>query len=270
MGFRLGLAQCCHPENGNVVGMVEAWACRAEAEGVELLVFPESLMTPFDASPEEFATAAEPLDGPFCTAVNEIAAKYGLWMVYTANELNANGKPPFNTAVVVDEAGTQRAVYRKVHLFDTNFIKESAKVSAGSELICAVEAPFGTFGVCICYDLRFPEQARALAVAGCQLIVYPAAWVDGTHKVNQWRTLLAARAVENEVFVAGLSRCDRAFGAGRRNYAGHSCVFSPLGEELASAELEQELLIADIDFGAVASARAAMPILEHRRVDLYE
>ena len=269
MGLRLGLAQCCHPEDGNVVDMVEAWAHQAKDEGVELLVFPESLMTPFEAPPEEFATSAETLDGPFCTAVNAIVAKYGLWMVYTANEFNDDGKPPFNTAVVVDETGARQTVYRKVHLFDTNFIKESAKVSAGSELVCTVEAPFGTFGVCICYDLRFPEQARALALAGCQLIVYPAAWVDGAHKVDQWRTLLAARAVENEVFVAGLSRCDRAFGPGRRNYAGHSCVFSPLGEEIASAELEQELLIADIDFDAVASARAAMPILEHRRAELY-
>ena len=269
MAFKLGLAQCCHPEDGNVIGMVESWARRAKDEGVELLVFPESLMTPFDASPEEFATSAEPLDGPFCTAVNEIAATYNLWMVYTANEQGEAGKPPFNTAVVVDDAGTKRAVYRKVHLFDTSFIKESAKVSPGSELVCAVEAPFATFGVCICYDLRFPEQARALALAGCQLIVYPAAWVDGPRKVKQWRTLLAARAIENEVFVAGLSRCDRAFGAGQRNYAGHSCVFGPLGEELASAGLDQELLVATINLEAVASARAAMPILDHRRPELY-
>ena len=268
MTFRLGLAQCCHPVDGDVLGMVDAWAARAKGEGVDLLVFPESLMTPFDSTVEEFAASAQPIDGPFCSGVDALAAKHGLWVVYTANERNEGGRP-FNTAIVVDDAGAKRAVYRKVHLFDTDFVRESDKITAGSALLQPVEAPFGTIGVAICYDLRFPEQARAAALAGADIMLYPAAWVDGPRKVDQWRTLLRARAIENEFFVAGLSRCDRAFGEVKRDYAGHSCIFGPLGDELAAASLEEELLVADIDPAQIAQARAAMPVLDHRRPETY-
>ena len=279
MGFRVGLAQCCHPADGNVVAMAERWVSQAKSHNVDLLVFPESLMTPFELSADDFAKCAEPLDGSFCTAMDALAATYGLWITYTANEKNDDAphtgaqdvlnpqSRPYNTAVVVDDAGKQRAVYRKAHLFDTDFVRESEKTVAGSELLQAVEAPFGTFGVGICYDLRFPEQARAMAIAGCDLIVYPAAWVDGPRKIDQWKTLLKARAIENELFVAGLSRCDRDFGTAHRDYAGHSCVFGPLGEEVASAAgYGEELVIADIDTDAIARAREAMPILRHREL----
>ena len=249
--------------------MVDAWAARAKAAVVDVLVFPESLMTPFDASAEEFAAAAEPIDGPFCSAVDALAAKHGLWIVYTANE-RGEGARPFNTAIVVDASGQKHAVYRKVHLFDTDFVKESDKVSPGSSFLPPVETPFGRIGLGICYDLRFPEQARAAALAGADVLVYPAAWVDGPRKADQWRTLLAARAIENELFVAGLSRCDRAFGQAKRDYAGHSAVFGPLGEIVAAADhAEEELLVADIDLDAIAEVRAAMPVLDHRRPDAY-
>ena len=268
MGFKLGLAQCCHPADGNVLKLVDTWAARAKAEGVDLLVFPESLMTPFDASADEFAAQAQSIDGPFCSGVDAIAAKHELWMVYTANE-RGEGNRPFNTAIVVDAEGAKRAVYRKVHLFDTDFVRESDKITPGDELMQPVVTPFGTIGVAICYDLRFPEQARAAALAGADIMLYPAAWVDGPRKVDQWRALLKARAIENEFFVAGLSRCDRAFGDVARDYAGHSCVYGPLGDELASAGLEEQLLIVDIDLSEIAKARAAMPVLDHRRSSVY-
>ena len=279
MGFRLGLAQCCHPSDGDVVAMADKWACRASDAGVDFLVFPESLMTPFELSDADFAEEAQAIDGPFCTAMDALAAKYGLWMAYTVNE--RSGAPacsdvpsgvsrPYNTAVIVGSDGVKRSVYRKVHLFDTDFVRESDKITPGSELVAPVQAPFGSIGVAICYDLRFPELARAAASAGCQVLVYASAWVDGPRKVDQWRTLLAARAIENEMYVAGLSRCDRGFGQTRRDYAGNSCIFGPLGEEVASARgIEEELLVADIDPAALDAARAAMPALDHRRVDLY-
>ena len=262
MAFTLGLAQCRHPEDGDVLRMADAWMQRAAARGVHLLVFPESLMTPFDASAEEFARAAEPLDGPFCSGMDALAAKHGMWVVYTANEVG--GPKPFNTAVIAGPSGEKRGVYRKVHLFDTDFVKESDKISAGGAYLEPVETPFGRIGVGICYDLRFPEQARAAAMAGADLMLYPAAWVDGPLKVEQWRTLLAARAIENEFFVAGLSRCDRAFGGAARDYAGNSCVFGPLGTVVAEAAgTDEELLVCEIDTEAIARARAAMPVLDH-------
>ena len=291
MTFRLGLAQCRHPQDGDVAAMVDEWAARAKAAGVDLLVFPESLMTPFELDDTAFGKAAQPLSGPFATAIDDVARKHGLWMVYTMNESGASpslpddsgmrgesddnddvGKRmrPFNTAVIVDDKGRKQAAYRKVHLFDTDFVLESDKVAPGSALLQPIRAPFGIIGIGICYDLRFPELARTAALAGCELLVYTSAWVDGPLKVRQWKTLLAARAIENEMFVVGLSRCDRAFGNARRDYAGHSCVFDPLGREIAAAAgTNEELVIADIDPSAIGTARAAMPVLSHRRPDVY-
>ena len=272
MSFKLGLVQCCHPDDGDVVGMADRWMAKAARADVDIVVFPESLMTPYELEPVEFGRAAEPLDGPFCNEMLRLASAHRLWTVFTMNERGPQGDGggrPYNTAVVADSDGERRAVYRKVHLFDTDFTKESAKVAAGGELFVPLETPFCKLGLGICYDVRFPELARDAALAGCEVLLYPAAWVDGPGKVRQWKTLLSARAIENELFVAGLSRCDRAFGAARRDYAGNSCVFDPLGVPIAEAGIDEELLVAEIDLAAIASVRAAMPVLSHRRTDLY-
>jgi len=268
MEFMVGIAQTCHPVDGDVVSLVDRFAADAQAKGVELLVFPESLMSRYEAEIGDFLAESQPIDGLFARAVNAIAAKRQLWIVYTMNELNPNAKP-FNTAIAVDAEGVVRGVYRKVHLFDSATTTESERMAASDALFDPVQTPFGKLGMAICYDLRFPEQARAAALAGADIMLYPAAWVDGLRKVDQWRALLKARAIENEFFVAGLSRCDRAFGEVRRDYAGHSCVYGPLGDELASAGLEEQLLIADIDLSEIAKARAAMPVLDHRRSSVY-
>lgn len=262
MEFTLALAQCAHPEDGDVVGLVDTWARRAKQDGAQLLVFPESLMTPFEQSPEQFAAAAQPLDGPFTQAVDAIAREQGLWMVYTANEQNSAGGAPFNTAVVVDDAGRRRAFYRKVHLFDVGEYRESSKMSAGDRLFEPLQTPFCRLGLGICYDLRFPELARRQALAGCELLIYPAAWVAGPGKVNQWQTLLKARAIENGIFVAGLSRTGGT-------YIGESLVAGPDGEVIATAGEGEKLLCCRIDTDAVAATQAAVPSLRHRRPELY-
>lgn len=269
MKLKVALAQCSHPADGDVVTLVDGILRRTAAEGAGLVVFPESLMTPYEMGAEDFAQAAESLDGPFCTAVNKLAAAHGTWVVYTANERNPEGGSPFNTAVVVDDAGEVRGVYRKSHLFDTDFTRESEKVMAGGALMPPIDTPFGKLGLGICYDLRFPELARTAALEGCDLLVFPSAWVDGPGKVNQWKTLLAARAIENELFVVGVSRPDRGFGANARDYAGHSCAFGPRGEVLAEAGYGDDLAIAEVDTDDAVRAREAMPVLDHRHVELY-
>lgn len=269
MKFKLALVQCRHPENGDVVSLVDGYLAKARDAQADIVVFPESLMTPYEASAEQILVESEELDGPFCSSINELAGKYGLWVVYTANERNVDGSRPFNTAVVVDDKGEVRGSYRKTHLFDTDLTRESDKVMPGYELFAPLETPFGKLGLGICYDLRFPELARAAALAGCDILVFPSAWVDGPGKVRQWKTLLSARAIENEMFVAGVSRCDREFGADARDYAGNSCVFDPLGNEIAAVGLDEAVLIAEIDTAEISRTRAAMPVLEHRHVELY-
>ena len=262
MPLTLALAQCAHPSDGDVVGLVRSWARDAKARGAQLLVFPECLMTPFESTPDQFAAAAEPLDGPFTCAVDAVARELGLWLAYTVNEHNPRGGRPFNTLVLTDGDGARRAAYRKVHLFDVGKFRESDKMSPGDALPKPVPTPFGAVGLGICYDLRFPELARAQALAGCELMLYPAAWVDGPGKREQWRTLLQARAIENGMFVAGLCRAGSL-------YVGSSLVVGPRGEVVASAGEGEELLCCTVDLDEVAAARAAVPSLSHRRVDLY-
>ena len=262
MTFKLALAQCAHRQDGNAAALVEDWAGRAAHEGADLLVFPESLMTPFELSSEEYIAAAEPLDGPFGRRMSEVARERGLWMLYSANELNPAGGAPFNAAVLLDDAGERRAVYRKVHLFDVGRYRESKKMSAGDRIFEPVQTPFCKLGLGICYDLRFPELARKQALAGAEVLLYPAAWVDGPQKVEQWQTLVRARAIENGAFVAGLSRTGDI-------YIGHSLVAGPTGAVVAEADGGEQLLCCDIDVDAVAATQAAVPALAHRRPELY-
>lgn len=266
MAFTLGLVQCCHPKRTDVAAvleMAEAWCVRARQQLVDILVFPESLMTRYELDKRQFAEEAQPLDGPFCTAMDALAKRYGLWLAYTVNERNDAGGNPFNTVVLTGSDGVKRGAYRKVHLFDTDFTRESDRMAAGDALFCPVDTPFGRIGLSICYDLRFPEVARSAVLQGCQLLINPAAWVDGRLKADQWKTLLAARAIENEMFVAGVSRVDNG-------YIGQSAIFGPDGVMLAAGGACEELVTARIDLTSIERVCAVMPVLDHRRPDLYK
>lgn len=262
MSFTLALAQCKHPKDGDVIASVARWANEAASQNADVLVFPESLMTKYDGSPERFAQQAQPADGTFAHEVDKIAADCNLWIIYTMNEQNPLGAAPFNTAVVTDASGTQRGRYRKVHLFDAQGYRESDYLSAGSELFAPLETPFAIIGMGICYDLRFPELARAAALDGAQLMLYPAAWVAGPQKIEQWETLLRSRAIENGLFVAGIGSADE-------KRIGHSCVFAPDGTPLATSDESEQLVVCKIDLAEIERTRNATPSLEHRRPDCY-
>ncbi|MEE1159040.1 MAG: nitrilase-related carbon-nitrogen hydrolase, partial [Atopobiaceae bacterium] len=192
--------------------------------------------------------------------VARIARAQSLWIVYTMNETNPAGGPPFNTAVVLGSDGSIQGAYRKTHLYDAHGVRESDRMTAGNNLCVPICMPFCTLGLGICYDLRFPEVARNLALGGCDIMLFLAAWHDGPHKPLHWKTLLRARAIENECFVGGVCH------AGPR-YVGESHVFDPLGVTCATGS--DDLLVCDIDPHAVSSARDAMPVLSHRRPSLY-
>ena len=264
--FKLALAQMAHPAHTNqkdILAAARAWAHRSQESGAQLLVFPECLMTPFLKTPQEFAACAQTLNGEFSCAMSEIARETKQWIVFTLNEQNPSGEKPYNTAVVVDACGAIRGWYRKTHLYAAHGLNEHDKMSEGDTLFTPIETPFCNLGLGICYDLRFPELARAAALAGCNVLVFPAAWVDGPHKLQHWETLLSARVIENELFVAGCCRPDT-------NCIGHSLIVSPLGDVIAQAGRSEQLVIATIDLSCVTSARNNMPCLEHRRPTLYQ
>lgn len=261
MAFRLGLAQCGYPADGDVIAMMGRFCEEAAEKGCSLLAFPEDLMSPKPLSAEGLRALAEPADGPFVAAACELAQRFGLWLAVSFYERNGDGAP-FNTAAVISSEGELCGSYRKVHLYDAHGVRESSRTTAGAALPAPVEAPFATLGVGICYDLRFPEMSRALALGGCDLLLFPSAWYAGPEKVEHWETLLRARAIENELFVAGVCH------AGKR-LVGRSLVADPLGRVIAQAGENEELLVCTIDLDAVGRARDVMPVFEHRRSELY-
>jgi deaminated glutathione amidase len=264
MSFTLALAQCSHTKENSreaILEMAEGWFKRAFEQGADLLVFPEGFMGKYSVEEERFFVAPEPIDGFFCTQMSALAKKHAMHCVFTFNESNGEDKP-FNTAVLVNSDGEVIGSYRKVHLFDIDFIKESSRVCAGDSLFDPVETVLGKIGLAVCYDIRFPELARYEALHGCQLLIIPAAWFDGDLKLEHWHTLLRARAIENEMFVAGLSRPDEGC-------VGNSVVFDPDGKVIASGGSTDELICANIDINEIDKVRKKMPVFKHRKPEFY-
>lgn len=265
--FKLALAQCGYPQDEDVLAQVEAHAAAAQQAGAQILAFPENLMAPRNLTVDEVAQIAEPLDGPFVRGIATIAANHELWIVFTMYEHNPSGRP-YNTAALMSSNGTIVGSYHKCHLYDAHGVYESDRTSAGDRFAAPIATSFGKIGLGICYDLRFPELTRSLAVAGADLILFPAAWHDGLHKEEHWQTLLRARAIENECYVAGICH------AGRR-YVELSMVAGPLGTTLEAKTLtpivgsDDRLFVTEIDPSAITAARDAMPIFQHRRPELY-
>lgn len=259
--FTLGLAQTGYPADGDVLAQIETYAARAASCGVELLAFPEALMCPRPISAPELAELAQPLDGTFMQTVSDIAKRHGIWIVGTMYEANPNGAP-FNTAFAVSDTGALCGTYRKCHLYDAHGVFESSRTSAGSALMKPICTPFGMLALGICYDLRFPELARQAAIDGADLLLLPACWYDGPQKPEHWETLLSARAIENELFVAGVCHAGSKF-------VEHSLVADPLGRIVTPHVQGEVLILAQIDMSTKRDARTNMPVFEHRRPELY-
>ncbi|GAB4010693.1 carbon-nitrogen hydrolase family protein [Nocardioides ultimimeridianus] len=222
----------------------------------DLVVFPEAFARDFGAPGSDVSAYAEPTDGPFAAAL-AAAAGDATTAVAGMFEISADPDRPFNTLLV---RGTVASAYRKIHLYDSFGNRESDRLTAGPTAPTLVEVNGWQIGLMTCYDLRFPELARALVDRGAEVLVLPAAWVAGPGKIDHWRTLLTARAIENTVYVA-------AAGQPAPRYCGTSLVIDPLGRVLAEAGPEEETVIrADADAQVLAEARRTNPSLANRRL----
>jgi deaminated glutathione amidase len=235
----------------------------AAGRGAELVVAPEASMHPFGAPDVPLAPVAEPLDGPFVGAVAGAATAHRVTVVAGMFEqVPGDAGHAFNTVVAVDPDGGMLGRYRKQHLFDALGWVESDRLRAGApgeRLVFACGDV--TVGVMTCYDLRFPELARALADDGATLLAVPSAWVAGPLKEDQWTTLVRARAIENVLYVAAADQ-------GPPTYAGNAMVVDPFGVAVARSGEADGVLTADVDAARVASCRKRMPSLQHRRWDV--
>ncbi|WP_433525116.1 carbon-nitrogen hydrolase family protein [Nocardia pseudovaccinii] len=236
----------------------------ASERGAKVVVAPEYSMFAVTRLDERVVAVAEPLTGPFVTGLGEIAREFGVYLVAgTVEQVAAAGRIR-NTLVVLGPDANLVTKYRKVHLYDAFGYVESDVVEAG-----AIEAPATftvgavTFGMQTCFDLRFPEGCRRVAAAGAQVLVLPAQWIPGPAKVDQWTTLLRARAIENTVYVAAADQC-------APRGAGASMIIDPTGVVLAELGDEPGVLTAAIDFDHLVAVRTANPSLILRRFSITE
>lgn len=229
---------------------------------LDLIVLPEATMHDFGPADLDLGSVAEPLDGPFVSAVAAAAAASGAVVVAGMFERRTGPggvERPYNTVVAVAPDGTMLARYRKLHLYDAFSYQESSRLAAGAEAPPVVDIGGLQVGIMTCYDLRFPEVARLLVDAGAEVILVPAAWVAGEGKVLQWQALLTARAIENTVYVVAAAQS-------APRYCGHSTVIDPMGVVLASTGGDDAVITADVVAAQVRVARATNPSLANRRL----
>lgn len=240
---------------------------RAADGGAQLAVLPEMFCCLY--TNEAFRANAEPAGGPVHRAMAGLARETGLWLV-AGSMPEADGERIYNTSFVFDPAGRQAAFHRKMHLFDIDVkggqrFMESETFTAGDS-VTVFDTPFGKLGLCICFDLRFPELARCMALAGARAIVTPAAFNMTTGPAH-WELLFRQRAVDNQLFTLGVAPARDEKGP-YVSY-GNTILCSPWGEVLARAGSAPALLLADVDLDQNESIRAQLPLLSARRTDVY-
>jgi deaminated glutathione amidase len=242
---------------------------RAASTGADVVVLPEK-WNAFGTA-ETLRANAEPLDGGASVeAMSEWARRLGVTLVGGSITERREGRDKLsNTFLVFDSSGDIVATYRKIHMFDVDVgghaYRESEAEEPGQEtLVC--EAEGWRVGLSVCYDLRFPELYRILALGGAELVTVPAAFTLYTGK-DHWELLLRARAVENQCYVAAANMWG-AHGAGKASY-GRSMIVDPWGVVLAQAEDEDAVVAAELDRAHMERIRASLPSLANRRPDAY-
>jgi deaminated glutathione amidase len=240
----------------------------AAADGAELVVLPEKWS--FLGPPEGILAAAEPLSGGPFAAASEWARQLRIDLVAgSAPERLAGHEKPFNTSVLFGEDGTIRGVYRKIHMFDVDVggvaYRESEAEDPGDQPV-VTSAGGALVGLTVCYDLRFPELYRILALRNARVITVPAAFTERTGR-DHWEVLLRARAIENQVFVIAPDQ----IGDAPPHYRsfGHSMIVDPWGLVLAQAPDTEGFVSAELDFGVQDEMRDNLPSLRNRRPDAY-
>lgn len=222
----------------------------------DLVVLPEYSAF-YHPEPTKWAVGAEAMDGPFVSFLLQHAKRSGATII--AGFLEKSGNNLYNTVVAVGPSGLLGR-YRKIHLYDAFGAKESDVITAGSaaDAPVVIDVKGWKLGIQTCYDIRFPEVSRRLIDAGADVLVVPSDWVPGPRKVDHWRTLLTARAIENVSWVVA---ANHAASSG----TGHSIVIDPYGQTQLEADDSPVFLDIDLNSEDVASARANNPALALRR-----
>ena len=230
---------------------------QAESAGVSLLVLPEAVLARDNSDPGYAARQAQLQDGPFLSGMREASLRHPeLATVFTLHIQVGDGQVTNRLFALQD--GAILCQYDKLHLYDAFAMQESRLVTAGHLIPPLISLGDMRVGVMTCYDLRFPDLALSLALAGADILAVPAAWVKGPAKEHHWATLLAARALDTTCYIVASGEC------GERNI-GLSQVIDPMGITIASAGESDGLVISPVSKQRITAVRAQLPVLENRR-----
>jgi predicted amidohydrolase len=259
MKMRLSLAQM-HIQSASIAENLEnasALIRSAAHQDADMVLLPELWSSGYDL-PHAARWAAANAD--LQPALTDLARQYQIWI--GGSLLEQSGDKVFNTFSLIDPDGQRQIAYRKLHLFRP--MDEDLWLQAGNNLV-TLTLPWATTGLAVCYDLRFPEQFRQYALQGAELILLVAEWPRT--RAEHWRTLLRARAIENQAFVAAVNAVGESGGT---VFAGQSMLIDPWGNVLASgSDSTQDLITAELDFSLVEQIRRTIPVFRDRRPDVY-
>lgn len=247
-------------------------ACRyideAAARGAKLVTFPEV----FNYIGEDPRDPEEISGGPTISLMAEKAREHGIWIhCGSINEVNHEGEKKYNTTVLLNPQGEEVARYRKLHAFDITLLdgtetRESDRMQIGKDIVM-VDTELGRIGLSICYDIRFPELYRYMAMSGCQVIFTPANFQMQTGK-DHWEIILRTRAVENTCYIVAAGQIGKKRGVSL-SY-GSSMVVNPWGTVVARAQETEGVTMAEIDLDYLDKVRQDLPCLKNRRDDVYD
>ncbi|MCR5177000.1 MAG: carbon-nitrogen hydrolase family protein [Anaerovibrio sp.] len=244
-------------------------ACeQAAREQASMLTLPEMFCCPYETS--NFPVYAEEKGGPVWQGCADLARKYGIYLsAGSVPERDEKGLI-YNTAYVFDPKGNQIACHRKMHLFDIDVkggqsFRESDTLTPGDS-VTVFDTEFGRMGICICYDFRFPELVRLMVLKGAKLIIVPAAFNMTTGPAH-WEIMFRAQAMFNQCFAVGTApacNLDDTY-----HSWGHTIAVSPWGSIISQMGQEKGCQLVEIDFSEADKVRQQLPLLNHRRTDLY-
>lgn len=263
--MRIALCQVTSsPDPKANLDLVAEYAERAATRGAALALFPEATMACFGVP---LGPVAEPLDGPWATAVADVAERTGL-LVAAGMFTPSDDERVRNTLLLTGRG--QHIGYHKIHLFDAFGFAESATVAPGDE-VAVVRVDDVTLGLSVCYDVRFPELFRRLADGGATVMLVPASWGAGPGKREQWELLTRARALDSTSWVVACGQANPAASgvtpsAKAPTGIGHSLVADPYGHVTGELDAGPGLLVVDLDPAVVEQARREVPVLANRRL----
>ena len=257
------------PDRDRNLEVADRLTREAAARGAELVVLPEKWSV--YGAPEDIVAGAEPLDGPALTWARGVARELGIDLVAGSIAEHVPDAPlNANTSVHVGPDGEDRAVYRKIHMFDVEVggrtYRESAIEAPGDEPVLSRTAGGIGLGLSICYDLRFPELYRLLAVEGAKVLTVASAFTLATTR-EHWEVLLRARAIEDQSFVVAANQVGEHVPGVQTG--GRSMIVDPWGVVLAQAPDTQCVVVADLDLDRLEDVRRKVPSLANRRPSAY-